>query len=240
MGHIINIFAFFTGFLTILPLSATPVRLISDASLAEGLSTISTVSAPVQLEQVAVEENNARTPSTSENATWTVAQTFNSSTSSTSSNSSASANSSQTQLFTSSTSQATSIQPSTSYSVNSITIAGHTLEVFSSDDPKINAGTRVGLYGKLLYGHNYSSVFGPIVNLPAGSTFSVKLNGTSKNYQIVKTITLEKSEVQNYMTALKNGQYRGKTYSYILMTCAGQNLGDGDATHRTLVFADAV
>ena len=125
-----------------------------------------------------------------------------------------------------------------------ITLAGHSIPIFRSTNTKIDAGSRVGFYGSgFLYGHN-ATVFGPLGSV---QTFSVTLNGATKNYSVVKQITLPKtcessSEcAEKYMGSLtKNQSYRGKTYSLVLMTCAGTPIPPTDATHRLIVFANEI
>lgn len=120
---------------------------------------------------------------------------------------------------------------------DTISITGNTVEIFKSSDTKIDAGNRVALFGKLLYAHNYASIFGKI---GSAKSFSVTLDGVTKNYQVVKVVTLTKAETANFMRAFKYGQYLGQSYDYVLMTCAGTIYGNGDASHRMIVFANAV
>lgn len=120
---------------------------------------------------------------------------------------------------------------------NSITLAGRTLPIFISYDTQTDSGSSVGLYnGRLLYGHNYAGVFGVLPSLTEGTPISVTLNGQTSTYTIARKFTVEKSIVQNYMIAIANARFEGVQYSYALMTCAGTSYGNGDASHRTIVF----
>lgn len=131
-----------------------------------------------------------------------------------------------------------------------ITIAGNTISIFTSSSTTIDAGSRVGSFRKLLYGHNSSAVFGRLTNVAVGSTFTVTLGGTTTTYRILQKITVLKSslEVNNRMNYLVNSaSYTDRdvgistgTHDLVLMTCAGTLYGNGDASHRTLIFADKV
>ncbi len=141
-----------------------------------------------------------------------------------------------------------------------INIAGNTIPIFYSSNTLIDAGNEVGLYGShFLYGHNTSNVFGGLQNLGIGDRFTVTLDGVTRTYQIVnsdletkshfegetvhKTVlsgvtVLTKMKVMRAITAY--GEYEGRYYDYILMTCAGTSYGNGDASHRLILMANAV
>ena len=128
---------------------------------------------------------------------------------------------------------------------NYITLSGRNIEIFKSSDTNINAGSRVGLYGNgFLYGHR-STVFGSLGSI---QTFSITLDGITKNYTGINRITLPKTCqtstdecAEKYMGALTSNQsYRGQKYDLVLMTCAGTTdpNNPADATHRLIVFAN--
>ena len=126
---------------------------------------------------------------------------------------------------------------------NYITIGGRTVSIEYSNTteytPAVNAAYLNG--SKFIYGHNSGTTFGHIAGLPVGTTFSVNLGGTTKTYRIANTVTLEKnSQVAPKMRAIVNAQYNGASYDLSIMTCAGTSYGNGDASHRTIVFAVAV
>lgn len=131
-----------------------------------------------------------------------------------------------------------------------ITIAGNTISIFASSSTTIDAGSRVGSFRKLLYGHNSSTVFGRLSSVATGSTFTVTLGGTTTTYRILQKITVLKSslEVNNRMNYLVNSaSYTDRdariatgAHDLVLMTCAGTLYGNGNASHRTLIFADRI
>ncbi len=129
---------------------------------------------------------------------------------------------------------------------NAISIAGRVLPIVDVADTAVNAGNHVNKYGsKFLYGHNSSNVFGFLPGMKVGNVFTVAYGGTSRNYQIrevqifrkASETTLEANGQTYRMTAIANGKGR---YEMVLMTCYGTSYGNGDASHRFVVFADAI
>ena len=131
---------------------------------------------------------------------------------------------------------------------NQINIAGRTLNVVQVASTETDAGNRVNKYGsKLLYGHNTTAVFGGLKNLGIGSTFTVTEDGFTTTYKIAKTITFEKNNGQlqlngegSYMNSVAKARSNGVNYDLALMTCAGTNYGNGDASHRLVLFANKI
>lgn len=131
---------------------------------------------------------------------------------------------------------------------NSISIAGRTIPVVDVADTTINAGNHVNKYGNYFYyGHNTSAVFGGIVNLSVGDTFSINYNGVTHNYRVSKTMIFEKNVEKgllqlngsgNYMKNVSLARSNGVQYSISLMTCYGVSYGNGDASHRFVIFAN--
>jgi LPXTG-site transpeptidase (sortase) family protein len=138
----------------------------------------------------------------------------------------------------------------TSYSsetrTNSISILGRTIDIFVSSDTRINAGSMVARYingskyrGQFYYGHNSAQVFGGLANLSVGSTFTINLDGTDYYYRIAKieTVVNDDTLASNMKKVASGKDYNGAQYDVTLMTCAGTPYGDGNATHRTIVYA---
>ena len=133
--------------------------------------------------------------------------------------------------------QATYVAPA-----NNMSIVGKNLEVVEVDSSAYDAGSRVYKFRKMFYGHNSAAVFGGIDN---ASEFSVTLNGVVHRYRVMERHTFEKHSAtqlslngQVYsMAALVNNAWG---YDVIIVTCAGQSLGNGDATHRLVLFANEI
>ena len=132
---------------------------------------------------------------------------------------------------------------------NNIAIAGRTLEIVDVADTTVDSGGHVNKYGsKFLYGHNSGAVFGNLVNLGVGSTFTVTYGGTVTNYQVAKVMIYEKNTSNgrlqlngsgNYMRGVANAVSDGVYYDLSIMTCYGTSYGNGDASHRLVLYAYA-
>lgn len=110
-------------------------------------------------------------------------------------------------------------------------------------------------YGKLVYAHNTNNLLGTIRNLTKNDTFTLTKNGVTKTYQVVKSETFYKENDTTLKLCSNNDQsdcnggvynmnnlayanrFMGTHYDVALFTCTGRTLGDGDATHRKVVFA---
>ena len=122
-------------------------------------------------------------------------------------------------------------------------MAGKRLAVTEVSSLEINPGNATKKFRKMIYGHNTAGVFGVLSSLGIGSTFSVTLGGVTTNYRVSEIVRFEKisstrlsaNGVSYSMDALTRN---AKGHSIMLLTCAGQSLGGGDATHRLAVFAD--
>ena len=133
---------------------------------------------------------------------------------------------------------------------NTIAIAGRVLEIVDVADTTIDSGGHVNKYGdKFLYGHNSVDVFGGLVNLGVGNIFTVSYGGVSRNYQVAKIVIYEKDletgklrldGAGNYMRSVANARSGDTRYDLSLMTCYGTSYGNGDASHRLVIFANAI
>ena len=133
---------------------------------------------------------------------------------------------------------------------NSIAIAGRVIRIEEVSDTLIDAGDHVNKYGeRFFYGHNSVGVFGGLANLGVGNIFTIAYGGVSTNYQIGKIVIYEKNvesgKLQlngtgNYMRQVANAKSEGVQYDVSLMTCYGVSYGNGDASHRLVIFANAV
>lgn len=129
---------------------------------------------------------------------------------------------------------------------NAISVVGRVIPIVDVADTAIDAGGHVNKYGdKFLYGHNSAAVFGDLVYLGVGSVFMVSYAGVTSTYQVNEVQIFEKTSATtlssnglNYrMSAIVNGKGR---YDMVLMTCYGTMYGNGDASHRLVVFANRV
>ncbi|MBQ3453226.1 hypothetical protein IJG28_03510, partial [Candidatus Saccharibacteria bacterium] len=95
--------------------------------------------------------------------------------------------------------------------------------------------------GKFIYGHNTSNLLGNLGNLNIGDNFTITENGVVSNYRVADKVLYEKS-ANGYLNGSWSLTYdvevNASGHSVSLMTCAGTSYGNGDASHRLVVFAD--
>ena len=141
---------------------------------------------------------------------------------------------------------------------NRITVGGRTIEIIDSSDTRNDAGRYVARYNEhFLYGHNTSAVFDVLYGVRIGEVFTVVYNGYTTTYQVRDVViyrktgdtTLQVDDVNSGingedvpMKYVAKGQekYMGVQYDIALMTCYGTSYGNGDASHRLVIFADAI
>lgn len=133
---------------------------------------------------------------------------------------------------------------------NNIQIAGKTLEIVDVDSTLVNSGDHVNKYGaKFLYGHNSWAVFRGLYDMDVGDTFRMTYGGATKNYRVSQVVIFEKNSSNgllqlngsgNYMGSVSKAKYQGVVHDLSLMTCYGTSYGNGDASHRLVIFADEI
>ncbi len=98
-------------------------------------------------------------------------------------------------------------------------------------------------YNTLVYGHNSSNLLGNLGGLAIGEDFTITEGGVVTKYRVANKVIYELAENgqlngdKNIMKGLIGG---AMGHSVALMTCAGVSDGHGGASHRLVVFADAV
>lgn len=129
---------------------------------------------------------------------------------------------------------------------NAISVVGRVIPIVDVSTTAIDSGDHVSKYGdKFLYGHNSAGVFGDLVRIGVGNVFMVSYGGVTSTYQVAEIQIFEKASdttlssngVTYRMSAVANGKGR---YDMVLMTCYGTMYGNGDASHRFVVFANRV
>lgn len=97
--------------------------------------------------------------------------------------------------------------------------------------------------GKLVYGHNTGNLLGSLSNLGVGQTFTVTEGGMTTAYRVTDRATYEKTAdgYLNHNRGLMGQIMRtAMGHGIALMTCAGTSYGNGDASHRLVIYADAI
>lgn len=127
-----------------------------------------------------------------------------------------------------------------------VNIGGHITPIYDVGYIEESVGPYVYRYGSLLYGHNSYNVFGGLSDYGVGNTFTITENGVATTYVVSEVAMFEKNQDNGKLQIDGSGSYmngivRGAWgHSVALMTCAGTPLGNGKATHRLVVFADAI
>ena len=133
---------------------------------------------------------------------------------------------------------------------NYISVSGRNISVVDVASTAVNAGDHVNKYGaRFYYGHNTGAVFGGLVNYGVGSSFSIYYDGVLHNYRVAKVMIFEKNVSNghlelngsgNYMRSVADARSSGVQYDVSLMTCHGTSYGNGDASHRLVLYANEI
>lgn len=133
---------------------------------------------------------------------------------------------------------------------NYISVGGRNIPVIDVASTGVNADDHVNKYGaRFYYGHNTGAVFGGLVNYGVGSGFSIYYGGVLHNYRVAKVMIFEKNVSNghlelngsgNYMRSVADARSSGVQYDVSLMTCHGTSYGNGDASHRLVLYANEI
>lgn len=126
---------------------------------------------------------------------------------------------------------------------------GRKIPLTEVDSTDRESGDGVNKINKLIYGHNSASVFAGLDALTAGATFTISLGGAETTYRVFASVIYDKNpdgRLQlngkgSYMKAIRDrASYNNTPHDLALMTCAGISYGNGDASQRLVIFADAI
>lgn len=117
-------------------------------------------------------------------------------------------------------------------------------------------------FRNLVYAHNSGNLFGVLSSYVPGTIFSITENGVTTTYRVAEVRVFQKINDTTLQLCYQNDysdchgtnqlSYIAKSSSYIneshvlsdhslaLMTCTGAAYGNGDASHRLVVFANPV
>lgn len=108
----------------------------------------------------------------------------------------------------------------------------------ASSDP----GNNIYRFAKLIFAHNTPALFGNLATLTPGQTITLTENGQTHSYRVATSEVVPK--INGYLNGdpyfVNNLAYKAGGHSFALLTCSGQMLGGGDATHRLIVYIDAI
>ena len=95
--------------------------------------------------------------------------------------------------------------------------------------------------GKFLYAHDMSNLFGNIPYINIGDTVVITEAGVSRNYIVMDKVVYAKIDglLDGSVKVTKNVEYEANGYDLSMMTCYGTHYGNGDASHRMVLFLNA-
>ena len=97
--------------------------------------------------------------------------------------------------------------------------------------------------GSLIYGHNSYDLMGSLSARYNGEVFTITEGDVARNYQVAVIVIYEQT-ADGYLNGdpylMGDIVYGAMGHSVALMTCTGQMLPGNDATHRLVVYADAI
>lgn len=97
--------------------------------------------------------------------------------------------------------------------------------------------------GKFIYGHNTYNLLGNLTSLNYGEIFTITEGGITRQYKVVDSNIYEKAAngfLNGSKAITKEVEYNANGYDISIMTCYGTPYGNGDASHRYVIFANAV
>lgn len=150
-------------------------------------------------------------------------------------------------VASSSTSVSTATSSSTTLASTSITPSYHvttvigSLSEFSSTYASLSYSD-IYRFHKLVYGHNTANLFGSLASLTPGQTFTLNENSAITTYQVANTAYYTKTAngLDGNPDLMRQLIFTAQGHSVALLTCAGTSDGHGDASHRLVIFADAI
>lgn len=98
-------------------------------------------------------------------------------------------------------------------------------------------------YNKMIYGHNTYNLLGSLAQRTVGEIITITEGGVATSYRVAASVYYEKGVDDNLngdpklMGTIAN---TAMGHDLALFTCAGTNYGNGDASHRLVVYVDAV
>ena len=97
-------------------------------------------------------------------------------------------------------------------------------------------------FSKMVYGHNTWNLLGNLVNRYAGEVFTVTEGGVTREYRVADVQIYRKTEngLEDDPRLMTRIATTALGHDLALLTCYGTSYGNGDASHRLVVFADAI
>ena len=97
--------------------------------------------------------------------------------------------------------------------------------------------------GKFIYAHNSANLLGNLGSLSYGEIFTITEFGVTRSYQVMDKVVYEKAAngyLNGSIDLTKDVEWYANGYDISMMTCYGTVYGNGDASHRLVVFANEI
>ena len=98
-------------------------------------------------------------------------------------------------------------------------------------------------FRKMIYGHNTANLLGNLAGRQVGETITITEGGATKNYRVAAIQVYQKTAdgyLEGDKRLMNNIANTAMGHSLALLTCHGTNYGNGDASHRLVVFVDEI
>ena len=98
-------------------------------------------------------------------------------------------------------------------------------------------------FRKMIYGHNTGNLLGNLTSRYIGENLTITEGGVTKQYVVSDIQVYRKTEdgyLENNRKLMSNIANTAMGHDIALFTCYGTSYGNGDASHRLVVFANAV
>lgn len=103
--------------------------------------------------------------------------------------------------------------------------------------------TDIYKFNKMIYGHNSWNLLGNLSGRYVGEVFTVTEGGVARQYRVAMVQIYQKTAdgfLNGDKRLMGNIANTALGYDVALLTCAGTSYGNGDASHRLVVFANAI
>ena len=97
--------------------------------------------------------------------------------------------------------------------------------------------------GKFIYAHNTPRLLGGLKNLKKDDIFTITESGVTQKYQVMDKLIYEKASngyLNGDITLTRSVERNANGYDRAIMTCYGTTYKNGDASHRLVLFANAI
>ena len=98
-------------------------------------------------------------------------------------------------------------------------------------------------FGKMIYGHNSWALLGSLAERYAGEIITITEGGVVSNYRVAESVLYAKTSdgrLEGDPGLMSSIVRTAMGHDVALFTCAGTSYGNGDASHRLVVYADRV